>query len=84
MMALFPLFCVAPLAGCSTPGVDTPDSLYEAPPWPDGKALAANPQATQKDVSRFLERARAVYDVAVAKLAALRQIDKGEKTPERL
>jgi len=74
MMALLPLFCAALLTACDTPTAAAPDSLYTAKPYPNTRAIAQNPNSTQKDVAKVLVRSKTAYDSCVVNLEALKTL----------
>lgn len=74
-MATLPLFCAILLAGCSETIANRPQSLYDAPQWPDRVAIANDPSSTQKDVAKWAVRAEIAFNQCVANLDGLKKLD---------
>lgn len=70
MTGLLPLCLCGPLAACADQTAARSASLYTATPWPSGESIR-----TQKDVAKYIVRAKAAYDSCTVNLDALKSID---------
>lgn len=69
-MALWPLCCAVLLTGCADRTALRSESLYMAAPWPSAEHIR-----TQKDVAKYIVRARSAYDSCTVNLDALKSMD---------
>ena len=68
-MPLLPLFCCALLTACKTTA-ERPDALYIIREWPSAQGMK-----TQKDVAKYIVRAKSSYDSCVLNIEALKSLD---------